>query len=99
MNIYKTKFFARCPANGVRIEYSLTIQTGNVIEVEALISEVESIKSGLHEDIADRLLSAFGGSQVMTADHHGVNIQTIRPHMAHWHPSDPTPSSAAAKGE
>ena len=88
MNIYKTKFFATCPVNGARIEYCLTIQTGQVIEVEALIAEVESIKSGLHEAIADRLLSAFGGSQVMTADHHGVNIQTIRPHAAHWNTKD-----------
>lgn len=84
MNTYKTSFFATCPANGVRISYNLTIRTGLVIEAEKIIAEVESIKSGMHEDIADRLLSSLGGSQTLIAEHHGVTIETIRPHLAHW---------------
>lgn len=84
MNTYKTTFFAICPVNGIRISYSLAIRTGLVIEAEKIITEVESIKYGLHEDIADRLLSALGGTQTLVADHHGVTIETIRPHMAHW---------------
>jgi hypothetical protein len=84
MNTYKTQFFARCPSNGIRITYSLTINTGSVIEVERIIEEVTSIGEGLHEDIGDRLLRKLGGQQVLKADHHGVQIETIRPHLAHW---------------
>ncbi len=85
MNTYKTKFFAKCPANGIRVEFHLSINTGSVIPVEDIVAEVESIKAGFHEEIADRLHSRFGGSQTMVADHHGVQIETIRPHLAHWH--------------
>lgn len=85
MNTYKTKFFAKCPVNAIRVEFDLTINTGEVIKVEDILAEVESIKTGFHEEIADRLHSRFGGSQIMSADHHGVFIETIRPHLAHWH--------------
>lgn len=87
MNKYTVKFFAACPNNGIRISYELTITTGNVLEVERIVDEVESIKTGLHEEIADRLLHRLGGSQVLKADHHGVHIETIRPHLAHWSPA------------
>lgn len=85
MNTYKTKFFAQCPVNGVRVEFDLTINTGSVIKVEDILKEIEDIQKGFHEDIADRLLSRFGGSQTLVADHHGVRIETTRPHAAHWH--------------
>lgn len=94
MNTYKTQFFAKCPANGVRISYDLTINTGSVIKVEDLIDEVGSIGEGLHEQIADRLHSKFGGSQVLKADHHGVRIETIRPHLAHWSKDAPCPTNS-----
>lgn len=84
MNIYTTKFFARCPANGARIEYDLKIQTGKVIPVEDINDFVDNIKQGFHEDIADSLAFKFGGAQVLIAHHHGVGIETIRPHLAHW---------------
>lgn len=84
MNKYTTNFFAVCPNNGIRIAYELTITTGRVIHVEDIVAEVEAIKTGLHESIADQLIEAMGGSQVLKADHHGVRIETIRPHMAHW---------------
>lgn len=84
MNTYRTQFFARCPANGIRITYNLTISTGLVIEAEKIIDAVERIEEGMHEDIADRLLNELGGQQVLKADHHGVQIETIRPHLAHW---------------
>lgn len=84
MNKYTTNFFAVCPNNGIRIGYELTITTGRVIHVEDIVAEVEAIKTGLHEDIADQLLANLGGSQVLKASHHGVHIETIRPHMAHW---------------
>lgn len=84
MNKYTTNFFAVCPNNGIRISYELTITTGQVIHAEDIVAEVEAIKEGLHEDIADQLLANLGGTQVLKADHHGVCIETIRPHMAHW---------------
>lgn len=84
MNTYKTKFFANCPENGVRIEYDLTINTGSVVKVEDMIEFVQGIGTGLHEDIADQLCARFGGTQTLTAYHHGVTIDTIRPHIAHW---------------
>lgn len=84
MNTYKTKFFAKCPANGIRVEFDLTINTGSVIPVEDILKEVEDIQKGFHEDIADRLHRRFGGSQTLVAEHHGVRIETIRPHAAHW---------------
>ena len=84
MNIYTTGFFAKCPVNGARITYSLTIHTGIVIKAEDITDFIDGIGEGLHEDIADSLLDRFGGSQRLKADHHGVHIETIRPHMAHW---------------
>lgn len=84
MNTYKTKFFAKCPANGIRVEFELTINTGSVIPVEDILAEVEGIKTGFHEEIADSLQQRFGGSQTLIADHHGVRIETTRPHCAHW---------------
>lgn len=84
MNIYRTKFYATCPADGCGIEYSLQINAGDTIRVEAINAELSSITSGFHEDIADRLAVRFGGSQTIKATHQGVEIETIRPHIAHW---------------
>lgn len=84
MNKYTTNFFAVCPNNGIRIAYELTITTGCVLRAEDILAEVGEIKTGFHESIADQLIEAMGGSQVLKADHHGVRIETIRPHMAHW---------------
>lgn len=84
MNTYRTKFFAQCPVNGVRIEYALTIHTGELIQVEAILAAVAQKQSGFHEAIADNLQLALGGTQVLLADHHGVQIETTRPHVAHW---------------
>lgn len=78
MNIYNTQFFCNCPNNGVRILYSLRIETKDVIRVESIISTVECIDDGFHEEIADRLIHQFGGRQTLTAEHHGVRIETTR---------------------
>lgn len=87
MNTYKTKFHAQCPVNQCWIEYGLTINTGEVIKVESILDCVHSLRSGYHEDFADLLEKRFGGSQTLTAEHHGVRIETIRPHLAHWSPA------------
>ena len=80
MNTYTTTFFADCPNNGVRILYRLEIQTGVVLSVEDIITGVGEVSEGYHEEIADELLQRFGGFQTLTADHHGVTIETSRPH-------------------
>lgn len=86
MNIYTIHFSARCPVNGRGIRYTLEIQTGAALMAEELRAHVDAIGEGLHEDIADQLCAKFGGSQRLEAEHHGVHIKTIRPHLAHWAP-------------
>jgi hypothetical protein len=78
MNCYRTEFFAICSNNGIRIRYSLVIKTDSVIEVEAIIKEIDSITIGFHEELADHLFDVFGGVQTMIANHHSVEIETIR---------------------
>lgn len=78
MNTYATKFFARCPTNGVRIEYALTIRSEAMIQVEDIIAAVSELTNGFHEKFADALAAQFGGNQTLVADHHGVTITTVR---------------------
>lgn len=77
MNAYTVEFFACCPNNGIRIKYRLRIETAEVIPVEQIAAAVDA-EDGFHEEIADRMFARFGGRQVMTADHHGVQIETTR---------------------
>lgn len=81
MNIYRLTFHARCPTNGVRIEYALEVEnpaTANPLLVEDLIDAVSLLDKGFHEEFADTLWREFGGKQVLRADHHGVAIETRR---------------------
>ena len=78
MNAYTTEFFTNCPNNGLRIKYRLRIETREIIPVEQITAKVESMSEGFHEEVADELLSAFGGVQTLVADHHGVTIETTR---------------------
>ena len=78
MNAYTVEFFAQCPNNGLRIKYSLRVETSDVIPVEQIIAAVESVGEGYHEELADEMLGRFGGLQTMIADHHGVTIETTR---------------------
>ena len=84
MNSYTVRFFARCPKNGLRIDYTLTVERseeddadGHLL-VEDLVDAVSLLDRGFHEDLADQLHREFGGRQMLTADHHGVTIQTVR---------------------
>lgn len=79
MNAYTTQFFANCPNNGLRILYTLRIETTEVISVEQIIAKVEGVGDAYHEELADELLLSLGGKQTLTADHHGVTIETTRP--------------------
>jgi hypothetical protein len=78
MNKYTVKFFAKCPANGVRVEYSLLVITDKTIKVELLLESVNQYDGWFHEDIADNLVVQFGGTHYLEAFHHGVFIETIR---------------------
>lgn len=97
MNIYTTRFSALCPVNGQGIDYTLTVQTGEVLMVEEIREVLDGIKEGLHEHIADQLCAKFGGSQRLKAMHHGVEIETIRPHLAHWQKPNEQPASALTR--
>lgn len=81
MNAYTLKFFAPCPTNDVRIEYRWRLELAHVAQVEDLISHAESYARHpvYHEALADDLWRKYGGRQVLTADHHGVTIETHRP--------------------
>ena len=78
MNIYTTAFIANCPNNGARIHYVLTIKSEVMIEVEQISDEVALLDRGFHEEFADQLFRSFGGEQELVAEHHGVNVKTIR---------------------
>lgn len=97
MNIYTTRFSALCPVNGQGIDYTLTVQTGEVLMVEEIREFLDGIKEGLHEHIADQLCAKFGGSQRLKAMHHGVEIETIRPHLSHWQKPNEHPASALTR--
>lgn len=78
MNKYKIKFQAICPVNEDVIEYSLTIESIQMIEVERITDAIANCKRGFHELFADFLHQKFGGYQIMTAFHGGVLIETTR---------------------
>lgn len=78
MNIYRTEFSAACPNNGAHITYTLEIRTERVIMVEDIVARTRTLRSGYHEQIADRLHKVLGGEQVLRAHHHGVDIETHR---------------------
>jgi hypothetical protein len=81
VNAYTIQFASRCPTNGVRINYTLRIETGDMLPVEQLAAAVEAVESSggaYHEEIADQLAAQFPGKHTMTAMHHGVLIETVR---------------------
>lgn len=79
-NTYTRRFFSTCPNNGHPIEYTLQIvvPADRMIQVEHIITACALHKQGYHEDIAADLFRRFGGQQVLTAHHHGVDIKTVR---------------------
>lgn len=77
-NTYSTEFFAKCPNNGIRIKYRLWIDSPTPIPVEQINAAVDAVDDVFHEEIADTLAQRLPGHQILTADHHGVTIETIR---------------------
>lgn len=79
MNKYSYKFKCTCPVNQKNIQYSLTIETEEMIMVEKLTQHIKNhCSEGFHENIADDLFCSFGGLQKLVANHHGVLIETYR---------------------
>lgn len=78
-NIYRLQFVSICPADGNSVIYSLEIRSKSMIRVEHINLAVSLEKSAYHEDIADRLYARFGGDQILTAVHQGIEIETVRP--------------------
>lgn len=76
LNTYRYQFVAICPVNGEAILYSLAIQKAERILVEHIKTACALHRSGYHEDIAADLHSRFAGELLLTANHHGVEIET-----------------------
>jgi hypothetical protein len=79
-NTYRHKFFSRCPNNGQTIEYAveITVPATSKIMVEHIVTAGKLCDNAYHERIADCFFDQFGGQQVITAHHHGVDIETRR---------------------
>jgi len=80
MNVYTTQFGAKCPNNGKMIWYTLRIERipRHVLMVEDILEATMGLGAGYHEALADSLHAALGGRQTLTAEHHGVTIETVR---------------------
>ena len=78
MNTYKYTFPVICPNDGELIVYGLTIESEKKIMVEHIVTSCKMIKENHHEDIADILISQFGGKHTIAATHQGVAITTLR---------------------
>jgi len=78
VNIYRYQFTAACPSNGEQIVYSLEIHSCARVMVEHIKTACALHKRGYHEDIADDLHQRFGGLQIISANHHGVAIESRR---------------------
>jgi len=79
VNTYKYNFEIECPNNNnQRIAYRVEITVDRVIMVENIASFFLSYTAAYHEEIADASYETFGGYQVITAHHHGVDVETTR---------------------
>ena len=79
MNLYTYQFIAACPTNGEQIVYTLDITSEHMIHVEKIKTACALHRHGYHEAIADSLADMFKNClQVLKANHHGVQIETMR---------------------
>jgi len=79
MNIYTQRFRSMCPNGGDWVEYVLTIETTELIMVEAIQAAVAKLQGLFHEQMADDLWQQFGGRHRIVAHHHGTDVETVRP--------------------
>jgi hypothetical protein len=77
-NHYRFTFYARCPSDGARIEYAVSILIKLTLPVEELRAFCAQQDGKFQESIADAMHEQFGGRQVITATHQGVQITTER---------------------
>lgn len=80
MNTYRVQFVAKCPVNNDRVLYTLTIDHGQTIPAESIVTVISELSRTpmFHERLADRLSVALPGIQRLSADHRGVSIVTRR---------------------
>lgn len=78
MNIYKKPFVVKCPSDNDMIIYNLEIHNDEMVRVEHINTAIALITEGYQENIADTLYDRFGGYQIITATHQGVEIVTER---------------------
>lgn len=78
MNVYRYRFTAKCPNNRRTVEYSLVLHSQRMVMVEAIVKACSGLKAAYHEQIAERLYNEFGGYQVISAHHQGVDVETQR---------------------
>lgn len=80
MNIYRLQFVAHCPSNGQPIVYQFELRTEDKrkVLVEHIVIATKLYAVAYHEQIADAFFEQFGGQQIITAHHHGVDIETRR---------------------
>ncbi len=81
MNTYRLTFWRRCPsAPDQSILYTLEIRHDAMIMVERIKEAVEGLPNpAFHEAVADKLAAELPGQHRITARHHGVEIETVRP--------------------
>lgn len=78
MNTYSLIKSFKCPSNGLPIVYNIEITHAAMITVESILDYLSEFETAYHENLADELFLKFGGEQVITANHHGVSIKTVR---------------------
>lgn len=78
MNTYTYRFEVSCPNNGERIAYQAEINVNRTIMAENIAGFFSSLTSAYHEEIAESAYEAFGGHQIISAHHHGVDVKTER---------------------
>lgn len=77
-NTYRYRFVSDCPNNGMPIQYTWTLETISMIQVEDLMAAAAEYSAAYHEQIADALAAKFIGRHTLRAHHHGVDIETVR---------------------
>ena len=76
MNIYEYQFITVCPNDGEKINYSLQVESDQMIMAEHIVETCRQIK-GFQEAIASELKEKIGGNVKLTGTHSGVRITSI----------------------
>lgn len=77
MNKYKIEFTAKCPNNGIIVDkYKLTLKTNELIEVEKIISYLETLQqeSLFQEDLTKTIAEHFNCTAKIVGCHFNVKV-------------------------